>query len=220
MEKTEKEFWGKEVTKNNLVWPNEQVIRFIKRNVSDINKTILDFGCGAGRNSIALAGEGYNIIAIDCTQDAVDMLKEKAKDKSYNIKCLVNSNENQVPLEANSIDAIIADGSLFYNNFEDTIKLLNELRKSLVNGGLIWADWRSTDEYLYGMGKEIEKNYFEMNELSARLGARYHFFDKETLKDVYEQAGLDVISIDVFEYTEQNGKKKNSWFHVIAKNIN
>ncbi|MFR8118823.1 MAG: class I SAM-dependent methyltransferase [Lachnospira sp.] len=67
---------------------------------------------------IALAGEGYSVIAIDCAEEAVEMVRRKAKDKNYNIKCLVNSNECQVPVENKSIDAIIADGSLFYKDFK------------------------------------------------------------------------------------------------------
>ena len=219
METLEKFFWNNEVTKNNLKYPNTQIIRFVKHSIPDVSKTILDFGCGAGRNSIALAGEGYSVIAIDCAEEAVEMLRRKAKDKNYNIKCLVNSNECQVPVENKSIDAIIADGSLFYKDFKGTIKLLMDLKNVLVKNGIMWADWRSNDDYLYGMGKKLEDDYFQMNEASGRLGARYHFFNKDTLENVYKQAGFEIVSVDKFEYTENNGKRKNSWYHVIAKNV-
>lgn len=41
-----KEFWDKEIINANLIWPNEHIIRFVKRNFHDRNSVILDFGCG------------------------------------------------------------------------------------------------------------------------------------------------------------------------------
>lgn len=65
-EKRNQEFWAKEVVRANLIWPDEFVIRFVKRNFRNIADTVvLDYGCGAGRNAIALAKEGYQVIAMD-----------------------------------------------------------------------------------------------------------------------------------------------------------
>ena len=72
-----KKFWGKEIKRANLLWPNEYAIRFVKRNFHDKSSVILDFGCGAGRNAIALAMEGYKMIAMDYSQEAIDLARKK-----------------------------------------------------------------------------------------------------------------------------------------------
>lgn len=36
-----KEFWDKEIINANLIWPNEHIIRFVKRNFHDRNSVIL-----------------------------------------------------------------------------------------------------------------------------------------------------------------------------------
>lgn len=74
-EKT-REFWGKEIVRGNLIYPNVNVIRFVKRNMVP-GSTILDFGCGAGRNTIALSMEGYKCIAMDYTDEALEKTKQK-----------------------------------------------------------------------------------------------------------------------------------------------
>ena len=51
-----KKFWKEETVRGKLVYPDEQVIRFIKKN-ADKDDTILDFGCGYGRHAISLGLE-------------------------------------------------------------------------------------------------------------------------------------------------------------------
>lgn len=211
-----KEFWGKEVTTANLVWPNESIIKFVKKNISDRNSKILDFGCGAGRNAIALAMEGYQMIAMDYSEEAIKLVEEKANEKLLDIQCVINKNIN-VPLEKESVNAIVANGSLFYNGWSETIDLLSNLHNILDANGLMWADWRAKEDSLYGMGEKIEDGYFAMNEESGRSGCCYHFWDLAQLEDIYIKSGFKIVSIDKYMYTENNESKKNVWYHVISK---
>ena len=73
-----REYWGRTIQKGNLIYPNDQVIRFVKKNFSIPEQTtILDFGCGGGRNTIALLNEGYHVIAMDYTDSAIKMIEKK-----------------------------------------------------------------------------------------------------------------------------------------------
>ena len=91
-EKTRK-FFRKEIVRGNLLYPDEYVIRFVKRNYKDAeNTTILDFGCGAGRDSLALACEGYNMIAMDYTEESINIINKKKGDLP--IKAIMNKGIN------------------------------------------------------------------------------------------------------------------------------
>lgn len=211
-----KEFWDKEIINVNLIWPNEHIIRFVKRNFHDRNSVILDFGCGAGRNAIALAMEGYNIIAMDHSEEAVELAREKSLERLLDIEFLVNKNTD-IPLKTASVNAIVANGSLFYNDWNTTIKLLSNLHDVLSENGLMWADWRTKEDSLYAMGEETEKDFFKMNEESGRKGCYYHFFDEQQLRELYTKAGFQNVSIDRYMYTENDGSKRNAWWHVVAQ---
>lgn len=69
-------------------------------------KTILDFGCGNGRNSFFLKKKGFDVFAIDSKQVISDVEKDFGKfdilSKSYNI------NSAKIPYQKNSFDVIIA----------------------------------------------------------------------------------------------------------------
>lgn len=211
-----KEFWDKEIINANLIWPNEHIIRFVKRNFHDRNSVILDFGCGAGRNAIALAMEGYNIIAMDHSEEAVELAREKSLERLLDIEFLVNKNTD-IPLKTASVNAIVANGSLFYNDWNTTIKLLSNLHDVLSENGLMWADWRTKEDSLYAMGEETEKDFFKMNEESGRKRCYYHFFDEQQLRELYTKAGFQNVSIDRYMYTENDGSKRNAWWHVVAQ---
>lgn len=211
-----KKFWDKEVTNANLIWPNEHVIRFVKRNFHDKNSVILDFGCGAGRNAIALAMEGYKVIAMDYSEEAIELARRKNLEKSLDIDFFVNK-DIDVPLKTASVNAIVANGSLFCNDWNTTVELVSNLHDVLSENGLMWSDWRAKEDSLYAMGEEKEKDFFEMNEESGRKGCYYHFFDEQQLKELYTKAGFKDVSIDGYTYTENDGSKRNAWWHVVAR---
>ena len=211
-----RKFWGSEITRGNLIWPDEFVIRFVKRNYRNKENTvILDFGCGAGRNAVALASEGYEIIAMDYTEEAIAIVNEKKG--TLPIKAIKNKGL-EIPVAPGSIDAVIADGSLFYNNIEDTIIILKNIRKALKTGGKFWANWRSMNDSLYGKGELLDNGLYKLEAGSKREGCNYLFCNPETLQDIYCQAGFEIESIDRHSYTENNGKNLCEWHFVVAVN--
>lgn len=212
-EKTRK-FWGKEILRGDLIWPDEHVIRFVKRNFEQ-SATILDFGCGGGRNAIALAKERYNVIAMDYTEEALMSVHSKCSNLELEIKIIQNKGL-EVPLPMDSVDGIIADGSLFYNTKHNNVILLENLGKSLRSTGKIWANWRTEDDSLREKGVLLGNGLYMLGEGSKRDGCCYFFCNVQTLKEMYSIAGLVIESLDYFEYTENNMKEKCSYFHVVA----
>ena len=108
-----KKFWASEIVKANLAWPDEFVIRFVKRNYKpDPHVRILDYGCGGGRNTVALAFGGYHCIAMDYNQEALELVRAKLDASIRDKVRMVLNTGLEIPVEQASVDAIIADGSL------------------------------------------------------------------------------------------------------------
>lgn len=209
-------FWSGEIVKGRLIWPDEFVIRFVKRNYRDKKScTILDFGCGAGRNAFALAKEGYRVIAMDYTDEAKRIIDERKGTLPIEV---VKNHGLEVPIESQQVDAVVADGSLFYNNVDDTIKLLENIKKTLKAGGKIWANWRSQNDSLCGEGELLDNGLYKLGKTSKREGCCYLFCNIDMLKHIYAEAGLIIDTIDRHCYTEDNGKTICEWYHVVAVN--
>ena len=156
---TTRKFWEEETVRGKLVYPDEQVIRFIKKN-ADKDDTILDFGCGYGRHAISLGLENYkNIIAMDYNRPNLLHIEEVAKKNNLNIKCIQNSGL-KIPLEENSVDIVIAHASLFYSQQSGLERLLSNLSNVMKTNALMWCNFRTPEDDLIKKGLEADKNFY------------------------------------------------------------
>jgi len=113
--------------------PYKGLIRFFEH--FEPKGTVLDLGCGQGRDTIPLAKMGYNVIAVDHSKVGIDQLTENAKKANLNIQAIVG---DVFSLEIDQVvDIILLDSMLhFYKNDverESTFvtRILNEIK---VNG--------------------------------------------------------------------------------------
>lgn len=212
-----RQFWGRAVAQGNLIYPSEQVIRFIKRNENGRkHMKVLDFGCGAGRNAIALANEGYQVVAMDYNQNLLDIVEGKMNESAkLDIECIKNEGTS-VPCEKNSFDRIVANGSLFFDSVDTVRDILKNLFEVLKPGGLMWADFRGMNDSLYNMGKKINEYVVQMDKGSGREGSTYVFMNRDILEKMYTEIGFDIVSVDESNYTENNAKMKNQWYCIVA----
>ncbi len=78
----------KQVHDNNILWssshPTLEVMDVINRNGITKEDKILDLGCGEGRDAIYLLDNGYNLLAIDYSQNVINKCNEITYDKYIN----------------------------------------------------------------------------------------------------------------------------------------
>ncbi len=88
----------------------------------------LDLACGTGRNSIFLAEKGYEVTAIDISPAAIEMAKNKAREKALKINWIAADLEKYKI--SGQYDIIL---SFFYVNK----KMVPNIIKSLNTGGIL-----------------------------------------------------------------------------------
>ena len=96
-------------------------------------------------------------------------------------------------------------------------KSVSEMYRILKKGGQALVFSRTTDDYRFGKGKEIEKNTFELkigdtNEKDMLL----HFLDREEINEIFN--AFSEIFVEKTETTFCNSEKKNSdWIIKVKK---
>ncbi|UUZ94623.1 methyltransferase domain-containing protein [Paenibacillus sp. P25] len=88
----------------------------------------------------------------------------------------------QSPFPDRSAQVVIADLSLHYFAWADTLKIAADIRRILRPGGVLICRLNSVKDVEYGAGQglELEPNYYELD------GKRKRFFDRDQLERLFK----------------------------------
>ena len=109
---------------------NYTVKEFIKLNVRPWNT--VELGCGAGRDTVYLIQNGWNVLAIDKENVESRIAEKLSKDKLKKFKF---SKQKLELLELEKNDLVVANFSLSFCNKNDFKELWNKIRNSILNDG-------------------------------------------------------------------------------------
>lgn len=188
--------WENERKKYNLQYPSEDVVRFLKRFGEGAGqKCVVDYGCGSGRHIKLMKDIGFGrIVAIDTNEGCLELTKKNLGD--YSGIEFIRNKRVELPIEDESVDVLVAWGTLFYFGENERNSNLRILRSKLKNGGVLIADYRGANDSLYAAGKEIEKDMFILDERAGDLcGIPYWFCNERNLRKLYEQNGFRILEL-------------------------
>jgi len=99
---------------------------------------VMDFGCGDGRVAIPMAALGYEITAVDASQNMLDRLPER--DHSI---ATVQADADGIAghLGRRRMDAIYSLAVLIHHNYADCLHIISKLRAATKLGGILVLDW-------------------------------------------------------------------------------
>ena len=135
-----------------------------------MGQTVLDFGCGPGSYAIPVAkiiGEQYQVFAMEKDRMETERLTSRAKSMGLkNIVSLDANGESIIPLDNESIDAILLYDVLhyyFYPHENERRKLLAELWRVLKPGGVLSLSPTHLDSYMEPKLADIEREIADAN---------------------------------------------------------
>ena len=95
--------------------------------------TILDFGCGPGRDLMALRARGHRAIGLEATPSFVAMARASTGCEVWQQDFL------RLELPGRIFDGIFANASLFHVPTQELARVLGELRAALKPGGVLFS---------------------------------------------------------------------------------
>ena len=175
-------FFGDDPSKFGLECYNE----FKKHGV----KKILELGCGQGRDTIFFASNGLDIVAIDSSHVAINILSKITTEKNLAIKAMIYDASGGIPFDSSYFDAVYSH-MLFNMKFTDDQlkKLFAELKRVLKNGGLNLFSVRSDNDAMYRKGAKVEENIYDIN------GFQIRFFTRSDVENILISTGFTAYKI-------------------------
>ena len=131
--------------KSELTYPDENLVRLIRRFAAGrVIARALDLGCGSGRHIPLLMESGAQmVVGTDASHKAT------LRAARYHTAYLMQCDNRRLPFKSESIDIVVAWGSLHYGTRKDLEATLDEIRRVLVPEGILFATLRcERDTYL------------------------------------------------------------------------
>ena len=139
-------------------------------------QTVLDFGCKEGNYTIAVAkiiGEKGKVYALDKEGKSLTKTMKKVNSKRLkNVVGIIPSNELEIPLRKNSVDAVLLYDVLhkgFFPTIEDRKKILSSIHKVLRKNGFVSVYLT----HLRQFGTTFKKAIEEIENVGFVCGGKY-----------------------------------------------
>lgn len=160
----------------------------------DARTTILDLGCGAGRDSVWFGASGYDVMGLDLS---LAMLK---KAQEQHVARLVQANMCLLPLCDHGVDGIWANASMVHIPRQWIDGVLKECQRVLADDGLLFiamqvGDGEAWEDVSYG-------------QQAPRFFSRYQ---PGEFRILLEQAGFRIAYFDT-----QCANPQRHWMHFYA----
>ncbi|HDR7659402.1 class I SAM-dependent methyltransferase [Bacillus mobilis] len=147
---------------------------------------VIDLGCGYGSDSLFLTERGYRVIACDFSSESLAIIRKYVPGVETNLFDMTGG----LPFPDGSARAVVADLSLHYFHWDDTVSIVSEIARVVGTGGLLLARLNSTCDVHYGAGQgiELEPRYYEHE------GRRKRFFDEADMRRLFDGWAINVLT--------------------------
>lgn len=179
--KDKQEMWGLEPAKSAVLTKDF----FVEHKV----KNVLIPGIGYGRNAQIFIDNGMQVTGIEISQTAIDLAR---KHFSSNLN-IYHGSVTEMPFDTNLYGGIFCYGLIYLLDKDERAKLIRDCYDQLTENSVMVFTAITKNAQTYGQGIQISKDRFEMFG-----GVKIFFYDEETIKEEFGNAGL----LEVTEVTE------------------
>lgn len=176
---------AREYTKKNANFAPVKELEHFVSSLPD-GGTILDAGCGPGRDCKYFTTRGFSVTGVDLSDELLKIAHEEAPSAT-----LLKQDLRDLHFPEESFDGIWSCTSLLHLERSDVPKVLASLYKFLKPNGLLFVSV-----------KEGSGTADVSEERSSNMPRHYTYFSIPELKNLLEQAGFTVES--VYSWNEQD----------------
>lgn len=161
---------------------------------------VLDLGCGAGDDAHSLSQLGFEVVAADFSEKALELTRRRTPEAETRHVDLARG----LPFPGAHFGTIVASLSLHYFPRPKTVEVLEDVWRCLVPGGHLLARLNSTNDPYYAVmhKEEIEPSFYLVNGFPKRL------FDRDDIVELFSNWTIEEVEERT---TSRYGYKKVLW---------
>lgn len=177
------EYWESRFKNEGAMWnfePAESAIIALELFKSEKINRILIPGFGYGRNAKLFLDNGFGVTGIEISKSAIELAR------SNGLECTIHQGSvTSMPFDNEMYNGIFCYALLHLLNKTERKKFLDKCNNQLVKNGLMLFVVASKDNSLFGNGKYISKDRFEIAK-----GLRVYFYDCISVLNEFSDLGM------------------------------
>jgi SAM-dependent methyltransferase len=191
--------------------PFTDVVSFVMRAFSRVEDRgsvrILDLGCGGAHHLIFLAQEGFDYYGVDGSQESVDSAKSRLSEAGYASGTIAKATFDALPYDGGFFDAVIDRGALTCNPGREIPALLDEAKRTLKPGGLVYSTILNLESTAKDTGTPLGDGDYENCGNRLEDAGILHFTTTEEALRLFAAFDVQQIvkSVNAVEYPEGDG---------------
>lgn len=189
-----------------------RIVRFFKKQGV---KRVLDMGCGAGKDLVFLAKNGFEVFGIDIAPEGLKFIKAQLKKFKLKSNFKVGNVFDRLPFQSNFFDAVISVQVLQHGKVDKIKKAIKEIERVLRPGGFVFITLcgrLSKGKVRYCLVKTAKKiaPHTYVPQIGNEKGLVHFIYNKNIIKEHYNN--FKIVSFcrddkDYYCFLAQSNKK-------------
>jgi alkylated DNA repair protein alkB family protein 8 len=187
--------------------------------------TVADIGCGNGRHTLPLAQQCHQVIGIDVSKKLLRIIQGKLSEHHISNVSLLHSDSVELPIQKNSIDAILCIASLHnIKGKQNRLMALQEINRILKPQATalisVWSRWQ--DRYQRYFMKQFLLHHRQFGDIdiywrqqNLNIPRYYHLYSRREFSDELQATGFHIEKIQSVKYHSR--RFPDNFFAVVRK---
>jgi SAM-dependent methyltransferase len=176
-------YWESRFKNEGAMWkfePSDSAISALKLFKYEKINEILIPGFGYGRNARLFLDNGFKVTGIEISQSAIDLARANG------IRCTIHHGSvTSMPFDTEKYKGIFCYAMIHLLNKLERHNFLSSCYKQLIKNGLMVFTVASKDASLFGTGKYLSKDRYEIAK-----GLKVYFYDSDSVLKEFSNFGM------------------------------
>ena len=206
-------YWNDLYSKDDYFGTGQTILADFAKIIIEENNisTLLELGCGQGRDSLFFTNFVSNVTSVDISENAINFVKKIKNERNLtNLDLFVHDIIEPLDFPDKSFDMVYSNLALQFFDINQLNKIFLNISKIMSNDSFFMFSTKKSGDKYFNFGKKISENSFEYKDITR------YFFEKSEITHLLEQ-NFQIISFEEDEHQNLDNTI-SAWWKILVKN--